>query len=116
MFSYDFETSTKSISIVSDKMKNFPESMRPIPKPIVMKPDQEYYNDMPQKIPPEISNTKTNKSPIFEEKRRERISSNLIDLDTPMDHNYVNEKGNDSDDDLFAELTSSGLKVEEKNI
>jgi hypothetical protein len=98
-------------------MKNFPESKRPIPKPTAVKSDQEYYNDLPGKIPPELSNTKTSKSPKTE-KRRERISSNLIDLDTPMDHhNYVNDqKGEDSDDDaLFGDVASSEFEIKVGN-
>jgi SHC-transforming protein 1 len=63
--------------------------LRPIPKP---KNDQEYYNDLPGKVPPDLVNLKIEKSPKGERKR-ERLSSNLIDLDTPpIDHNYVNEK------------------------
>lgn len=95
-------------------MKNFPESMRPIPKPpVAVKSDQDYYNDLPGKTPPELSNTKTSKSPK-PEKIRERISSNLIDLDTPMDHNYVNEKKEEeSDDELFGEIASSKLNFDE---
>ena len=38
------------------------------------------------------------------EKPRERISSNLIDLDTPIDHEYVNEsKISEVDDDQVFE-------------
>lgn len=86
-------------------MKNFPESMRPMPKPAAVKCEQEYYNDLPGKIPPELSNTKSPKA----EKRRERVSSNLIDLETPLD--YVNDKqAEDSDDDLFGDAASSELK------
>lgn len=92
-------------------MKNFPESMRPLPLPksTTAKREQEYYNDLPGKIPPEISNTKlTSKSPM-PEKRRERVSSNLINFDV-VDHDYVNDnkvEGEDSDDDLFDDLATS---------
>lgn len=47
--------------------------------------DQEYYNDLPDKIPPEFSE--------ICEKRRERLPSNLIDLTTSNEHDYVNEDG-----------------------
>lgn len=70
--------------------------------------DQEYYNDMPGKLPPEPIYTKAATKSPKAEKRRERISSNLIDLDTPIltnDHEYVNENiKDDFDDDLFSEM------------
>ncbi len=45
--------------------------------------DQEYYNDLPNKIPPNIEfNEDTS------ERRRERLPSNLIDL---SEHDYVND-------------------------
>lgn len=70
---------------------NFPEHLRPIPKPIAAKNDKEYYNDMPGKVPPDLVNLKIEISPKTERKR-ERLSSNLIDLATPpIDHNYVND-------------------------
>jgi SHC-transforming protein 1 len=70
-------------------LASFPEHLRPIAKP---KTDQEYYNDLPGKIPPDLVNLKIEKSPKSD-KKRERLSSNLIDLESPpIDHNYVNEK------------------------
>lgn len=75
-------------------MLDFPEHLRPIPKPTVTKSDQDYYNDLPGKFPPDLV-VKTEKSPTVE-RRRERLSSNLIDLDTPpIDHNYVNQINDD---------------------
>lgn len=70
---------------------------------------------MPGKLPPEHSNTKPpNKSPAAE-KPRERVSSNLIDLDTPIEHDYVNEtKSNEEDDAVFAESFSSKQAPESK--
>lgn len=44
--------------------------------------DQEYYNDLPNKIPPEFE------EPPCEKNRRERLPSNLIDLN---EHDYVND-------------------------
>lgn len=82
-----------------EKTKNFTESLKRKEKNPPKQCDQEYYNDLPGKVPPDvITNTKISKSPKVE-KRRERISSNLIDLDTPI-HEYVNEKV--MEDDLFA--------------
>ena len=72
-----------------DKLTNFPEHLRPIPKPL--KNDQEYYNDLAGKTGPEVLIARGEKSPR-KERKRERISSNLIDLDTPIiDHNYIND-------------------------
>ncbi|CRL04974.1 CLUMA_CG018206, isoform A [Clunio marinus] len=70
--------------------------------------DQEYYNDLPGKVPPDV--TLTSPAPI--DKRRERLSSNLIDLDSPIEHEYVNEskiKDNDGDK-LIAELMKCSNK------
>jgi SHC-transforming protein 1 len=44
--------------------------------------DQDYYNDLPNKIPPEFE------EPLSDTKRRERLPSNLIDLN---EHDYVND-------------------------
>lgn len=56
-----------------------------------------YYNDLPGKIPPGSSNLSTKLSQLNIRKPRERISSNLIDLNSPpAEHNYVNEKYTDS--------------------
>lgn len=51
------------------------------------------------------------KKPQGIEKPRERISSNLIDLDTPIEHEYVNEsKTSEVDDDhVFGNDTPSKL-------
>lgn len=46
--------------------------------------DQEYYNDLPDKMPPEFEDA-------CENMRRERLPSNLIDLN---DHDYVNDDAN----------------------
>lgn len=66
---------------------------------------------MPAKSPPEPPslNTKAaNKSPSSE-KRRERLSSNLIDLDTPIEtsHEYVNETNFEDDDKMIPDLTAT---------
>lgn len=45
--------------------------------------DQEYYNDLPNKMPPEFDDVC--------DMRRERLPSNLIDLN---DHDYVNDDAN----------------------
>lgn len=63
-----------------------------------VKSDSEYYNDLPNKMPPEFSETSSSAS----EKRRDRFHSNLIDLNTSIEHhqrdNYVNDSdGNFSD-------------------
>lgn len=63
-----------------------------------VKSDTEYYNDLPNKAPPEFSETSSSAS----EKRRVRLHSNLIDFNTSFEHQreeeYVNESdGNTSD-------------------
>lgn len=62
-----------------------------------VKSDSEYYNDLPGKMPPEFSETSSSAS----EKRRDRLHSNLIDLNTSIEHQrdeYVNDSdGNISD-------------------
>lgn len=68
--------------------------------------DQEYYNDMPGKFPPELLNTKQGSKSPKPQKNRERISSNLIDLDTPIDHEYVNES-NQEETDVFEDMMTS---------
>ena len=45
--------------------------------------DQDYYNDLPNKMPPEFEDVC--------DMRRERLPSNLIDLN---DHDYVNDDAN----------------------
>jgi len=83
----------------ADKNKNFAEAKGSC--------DQEYYNDLPGKVPPEIFSSKPFNKPPATEKPRERISSNLIDLDTPIEHDYVNEsKSSEVDDDqVFTDST-----------
>lgn len=93
----------------SDKPISFPVVLNR--KASAVSCDQEYYNDLPGKIPPDLTTTSlsrvASKSPKAE-KPRERISSNLIDLDTPMEahHDYVNE-GKKDDSDFFEDLFSS---------
>lgn len=53
-----------------------------------VKCDSEYYNDLPGKVPPEMSDGSSNTY----DKRRDRLHSNLIDLNTSID--YVNEDNN----------------------
>lgn len=48
--------------------------------------DTEYYNDLPNKMPPEFSDSSSNTC----DRRRERLHSNLIDLNTSID--YVNDE------------------------
>lgn len=91
-----------------DKLTNFPEHLRPIPKPI--KNDQEYYNDLEGKTAPDVPTAKREKSPK-KERKRERISSNLIDLDTPInDHNYMNDHL-----ESFEDLEDFGAASSEEN-
>lgn len=52
--------------------------------------DQEYYNDLPNKIPPQIE--------AIPDKRRERLHSNLIDL---TEHDYVNDDAKKHSTDVF---------------
>lgn len=90
-----------------DKKKNLTENLKRKEQIPPKKCDQEYYNDLPGKIPPDvITSTKSSKSPKME-KRRERISSNLIDLNTPIEkhHEYINEKA--IEDDLFEEAAKN---------
>lgn len=51
-------------------------------------PPAEYYNDLPNKIPPEFSSDSSGS-----ERRRERLHSNLIDLNVSLEQkcDYVNE-------------------------
>lgn len=64
---------------------------------------------MPGKAPPESANTKITKSPR-NEKPRERISSNLIDLETTIEHDYINEaKLDEFEDKVFAEPSSTNI-------
>lgn len=98
--SINFHNSQRS----SDNRKFFTESLKR--KELKLKPikcDQDYYNDLPGKAPPEqpTSTKLANKSPKTE-KKRERLSSNLIDLDSPIEHDYMNEKTEKS----FADLTT----------
>ena len=53
-----------------------------------VKCDSEYYNDLPGKVPPEMSDGSTSTY----DKRRDRLHSNLIDLNTTID--YVNDDNN----------------------
>uniref|UniRef100_A0A336L6Z9 CSON004813 protein n=1 Tax=Culicoides sonorensis TaxID=179676 RepID=A0A336L6Z9_CULSO len=69
-------------------------------KPLISFPDQEYYNDMPGKSPPEAEVfAEANTKPLTIKPPRERIGShNLIDLNSPtLDHEYVNDSGNTRD-------------------
>lgn len=94
--------------LIRDNRKFFSESLkRKEPKLKPIKCDQEYYNDLPGKSPPEPSSTTTaSKSPKAEH-HRERLSSNLIDLDSPIEHEYVNEKRkSEVSDKFFADLTT----------
>lgn len=50
-----------------------------------VKCDSEYYNDLPGKVPPEMTDGSTNTY----DRRRDRLHSNLIDLNTSID--YVND-------------------------
>lgn len=64
---------------------------RYVPTPTVsansnMKCDTEYYNDLPGKVPPEFSETSSSTC----DRRRDRLHSNLIDLNTSID--YVNDE------------------------
>jgi SHC-transforming protein 1 len=58
-----------------------------------VKCDSEYYNDLPGKIPPELSDTSSSGC----EKRRERLHSNLIDLNTSIEQQHHDDYVNDSD-------------------
>lgn len=63
----------------------------PISSSRIVKCDQDYYNDLPGKMPPEFSDSSS-------ERRRERLHSNLIDLNTSIEHD---DCGNaDSDGNL----------------
>lgn len=61
--------------------------------------DTEYYNDLPGKIPPqEMSDTSSNSC----DRRRDRLHSNLIDLNTSID--YVND-----DNSVIASSSRDGI-------
>ncbi|CAO1365481.1 unnamed protein product [Diamesa serratosioi] len=62
-----------------------------------IKCDTDYYNDLPGKMPPDFTDDckQSNLS------MRDRLPSNLIDLSTVVEHDYVNdEKHNNSDNNL----------------
>lgn len=65
-----------------------------------MTSDKDYYNDLPGKVPPELfcdSNLPSALTRLNIQNHRERLSSNLIDLNSPpAEHNYVNEKYTES--------------------
>jgi Phosphotyrosine interaction domain (PTB/PID) len=61
--------------------------------------DQDYYNDLPNKVPPEFHE--------ICDKRRERLPSNLIDLNTSIGHDYVNEDTKKHGSDGFLSAKSS---------
>jgi SHC-transforming protein 1 len=63
--------------------------------------DTEYYNDLPGKMPPEFSDSTSNTS----DRRRERLPSNLIDLNTSID--YVNDESRQFSDGNVASSLSS---------
>ena len=71
-------------NFVVDAVENRYNSKRK-PSPVT-KSETEYYNDLPGKVPPEFAEF-TNE-PC--ERRRERLTSNLIDLNTTID--YVNDE------------------------
>jgi SHC-transforming protein 1 len=58
----------------------------------------EYYNDLPNKVPPEFSSESSGS-----ERRRERLHSNLIDLNVSLEQkcDYVNESDAGSSRDVF---------------
>uniref|UniRef100_A0A2M4BNW5 Putative adaptor protein shc n=2 Tax=albitarsis series TaxID=58233 RepID=A0A2M4BNW5_9DIPT len=66
--------------------------------------DKEYYNDLPDKMPPDLltendhhSSSQSHSSSAHSVRTRERIPSNLIDLNTPLpSHDYVNDKHSSS--------------------
>lgn len=68
-----------------------------------VKCDTDYYNDLPGKMPPEFSDA-TN--------RRERLHSNLIDLNTSIEHHddYVNDSTTGSEGNI------SGINYDNNNI
>lgn len=59
----------------------------------------EYYNDLPNKVPPEFSSDSSSGN----ERRRERLHSNLIDLNVSLEQkcDYVNESDAASSRDVF---------------
>lgn len=69
-------------------------------KPRKSKSPNEYYNDLPDKIPPDFSSESSGS-----ERRRERLHSNLIDLNVSLEQkcDYVNESdaGSSRDRDVF---------------
>jgi len=70
-----------------------------VTKPLInLQPDQEYYNDLPDKTPPDLNflEETSSRKPLTIKKPRERISSNLIDLNSPTtEHEYVNDRSKD---------------------
>lgn len=66
--------------------------------------EKDYYNDLPGKLPPELlqnNELPTKVSQLTIQKPRERLSSNLIDLNSPPpDHDYVNDKTFDKNSNM----------------
>lgn len=66
-------------------------------KPLISnspKCDQDYYNDLPNKIPPQIEDT-------VQDKRRDRLHSNVSNLIDLTEHDYVNEDAKKHSTDVF---------------
>jgi len=72
-----------------------------------VKCDLDYYNDLPGKMPPEFGDSKlSNVSP--NEKRRERLHSNLIDLNSPgIEHDYVNDDKKSIEEGAFCHVAGN---------
>lgn len=67
-----------------------------------MKCDTDYYNDLPGKMAPEFSDVckQSNLSP------RDRLPSNLIDLNSAVEHDYVNDDRHNSSDNNLSHIST----------
>lgn len=78
-----------------------------------VKTDKEYYNDLPDKMPPDLLTENDHSSQSHSSssvRTRERISSNLIDLNTPLpNHDYVNDKHSNTNSHSNKSISSSSI-------
>ncbi|EDS27264.1 shc transforming protein [Culex quinquefasciatus] len=78
-----------------------------------VKTDKEYYNDLPDKMPPDLLTENDHSSQSHSSssvRTRDRISSNLIDLNTPLpNHDYVNDKHSNTNSHSNKSISSSSI-------
>lgn len=88
--------------------------------------EKDYYNDLPGKLPPELlqnSDLPRKASQLTIQKPRERLSSNLIDLNSPPpldpvinDRNYVNDRSFDENSSTPPAVARDVFDMRESNL